>query len=82
MTQDSSPVAAGAKPCIKGDGFDTTTGGFVWIIINGFAIEAQYILSALEAQVRAEDAVDPDGLFRGLDSIRARAAISKARSAS
>lgn len=47
------------------------------IVINGFAFDAQYILSALRAQVRAEDAVDPEGLFHGLDSIRARAALAK-----
>ena len=52
----------------------------IWpsISINGVVLEASYVLQALRSQVRAEDAVDPEGLFRGLDGIRARAAIAAA----
>ena len=65
------------RPCAKGLGFDSTNGGFQWIVINGCAIEVHYIVQALRSQIAAEDAVDPEGLFRGLDGIRARAAIAE-----
>lgn len=58
------------------DGVDSVTGGARWVVINGAAIDPSYILSALRAQVRAEDECDPEGLFRGIDSIRARRAIA------
>ncbi len=43
---------------------------------------APELLSALQAIVARQDAVDPEGLFRGLDDIKARAAIAKATEAS
>ena len=66
---------------VKSAGFNSANGGFQWIVINGCAIECAYLIEALRSQIRAEDAVDPEGLFRGLDGIRARMAVAAATAA-
>jgi hypothetical protein len=43
------------------------------------AAAAPELLAALEAIIAIEDKVDPEGLFRGIESISARSAIAKAR---
>ena len=68
---DEPGVCAVARVCRRG-GWSEQEG-------NRLLIQAApELLAALQALIALQDAADPEGLFRAMESVRARAAIAKA----